>query len=130
MNTDRLYLQLGAFGFLAGNGAVANAGLLDQRLALKWVRDHIESFGGDSKQVTVMGESAGAGSIIYHLTANSNFSSATPLFEQAVLQSPFLYPDQGQTRSEVAAKQFFQLLGVKTLSKARALHTETSRVAN
>lgn len=121
--------QLGAFGWLAGGGAVANAGLLDQQLALKWVGDHIASFGGDPKQVTVIGESAGAGSIMFHLSSDSNMSKP-PLFQQAILQSPFFFPDPGQTRTENVAEQFFQLSGVDKLSDARAVQAETLRTAN
>ncbi|KAL8917305.1 MAG: hypothetical protein Q9208_008026 [Pyrenodesmia sp. 3 TL-2023] len=124
-----LNYRLGAFGWLAGGGAVANTGLLDQQLALKWVQDHIASFGGEPKQVTVMGESAGAGSIMYHLTSD-NDASKPPLFQQAILQSPFFFPDQGRTRSEEVAKQFFQLPGVGKLSDARAVQAETLRSAN
>ncbi|KAL8897721.1 MAG: hypothetical protein Q9207_007073 [Kuettlingeria erythrocarpa] len=121
-----LNYRLGGFGWLAGGGAVANAGLLDQQLALKWVRDHIAAFGGDPNQVTVMGESAGAGSIMFHLSSDSK----PPLFQQAILQSPFFFPDPGQTRNEKIAQQFLQLSGVNKLSDARAVQGETLRTAN
>jgi carboxylesterase type B len=69
--------RLGAFGWLSGpslqaNG-VGNAGLYDQAFALKWVQEHIASFGGDPNQVTVIGESAGAGSILLQITVSRRF---------------------------------------------------------
>ncbi|KAI4255291.1 MAG: hypothetical protein L6R42_006809, partial [Xanthoria sp. 1 TBL-2021] len=91
----QLNYRLGAFGFLSGVGVQGNVGLLDQRLALQWVQKHIDQFGGDPRQVTVMGESAGAGSIEYHLTARDAVSTQ-PLFQHAIMQSPFFFPDQGQ----------------------------------
>ncbi|KAK3937416.1 putative carboxylesterase family protein [Diplogelasinospora grovesii] len=65
--------RLGAFGFLAsrevGEKGVLNAGLLDQRAALEWVRDYVGLFGGDKQRVTVMGECGGAGSVLLHVLA-------------------------------------------------------------
>lgn len=62
--------QLGALGFLASHevsrSGVVNAGLLDQRFALQWVQDHIETFGGDPRKVTIFGISAG-GTTTYSL---------------------------------------------------------------
>lgn len=64
--------RLGALGWLAGptleSDGVANAALYDQRFALQWVQKNIHLFGGDKNRVTVLGESAGAGSIMHQIT--------------------------------------------------------------
>ncbi|CAI4228598.1 unnamed protein product [Auanema sp. JU1783] len=76
--------RLGAFGFLSlGDSESGNYGLLDQKLALEWVRDHIASFGGDPQAVTIMGHDAGAVSVGLHML--SPFSKN--LFRSAVAMS-------------------------------------------
>ena len=54
--------RLNVFGMLAGDQLAAegnvNLALQDQRLALNWVKENIEAFGGDPARVTIFGESA------------------------------------------------------------------------
>ncbi|WLW54108.1 carboxylesterase/lipase family protein [Streptomyces sp. YU58] len=78
-----LNYRVGMEGFASLEGAPANRGLLDQVAALEWVRDNITAFGGDPGQVTVFGESAGAGSVAALLA----MPSARGLFRRAVAQS-------------------------------------------
>ncbi|XP_054549612.1 acetylcholinesterase isoform X3 [Talpa occidentalis] len=78
--------RVGAFGFLALPGsreAPGNVGLLDQRLALQWVQENVEAFGGDPMSVTLFGESAGGASVGMHLLS----PPSRGLFHRAVLQS-------------------------------------------
>ncbi|KAF7353958.1 Carboxylic ester hydrolase [Mycena venus] len=107
--------RLGQFGFLGGtavhdNGAL-NAGLLDQKAALQWVQRYIGKFGGDPRHVTIWGQSAGAGSAIYHMIGNGGTN--TNLFSQVIADSPpLLYlPNYNDAFVENLFTQFASLAG-------------------
>ena len=88
--------RLGPFGFLyLGNGDVpGNAGLLDQSMALKWVKDNALNLGGHPDDITIFGESAGAASVGLHMLSpmskhlfnNAIMQSTSPLAEWAVMK--------------------------------------------
>ena len=83
--------RLGRFGFLAhpglnaesGASASGSYGIMDQQLALKWVRDNIANFGGDADNVTIFGESAGGLSVLSHIVS----PASKELFDKAIVQS-------------------------------------------
>ena len=87
--------RLGPLGFLTtgDHAAPPNVGILDQQLALRWVKDHIAAFGGNPNKVTIFGESAGGISVMAHMA--SPYSRG--LFQQAIAMSgvwgeiPFLH---------------------------------------
>jgi para-nitrobenzyl esterase len=86
------HYRTGAEGFARLDGAPDNRGLLDQVATLRWVQDNITAFGGDPGNVTVLGQSAGAGSIAALLV----MPTAAGLFRRAILQSlpaTFFTPD-------------------------------------
>ena len=60
-----------------------NAGVLDLVLALEWVRDHAQRFGGDPANVTIFGQSGGGGKV----SALLGMPQAKGLFHKAIVQS-------------------------------------------
>ena len=78
--------RLGVLGFLAKLGAplAGNYALFDQQLVIKWVKDNIAAFGGDSSSITLYGQSSGAFMVTYQMASSSNNAS---LFQRAIAQS-------------------------------------------
>ena len=81
--------RLGLLGFFAqaaldseGHEA-GNYGLMDQQLALRWVRHNVAGFGGDPNRVTIFGESAGGQSVYAQLAS----PTAKHLFRGAIAES-------------------------------------------
>ncbi|CAH2042747.1 unnamed protein product, partial [Iphiclides podalirius] len=76
-------LNIQGFACLGLREAPGNAGLKDQVAALKWVRRNIRAFGGDSDNVTIFGESAGAASVSFHVLSRMSRG----YFHKAIMQS-------------------------------------------
>ncbi len=86
--------RLGILGYLAhpelsaesSDAVSGNYGLLDQIEALRWVKRNISAFGGNPDNVTIMGESAGALSVMYLMAS----PPARGLFSKAIAQSAYM----------------------------------------
>ncbi|MCJ1403876.1 hypothetical protein MMC11_007099 [Xylographa trunciseda] len=100
--------RLNIFGFPNAKGlSENNLGILDQRLALEWVRSNIRNFGGDPERITFWGQSAGAGTIDAHQFA---FAS-DPIFSSVLLESGVALlaqagTDANQTSFGIVAQKF------------------------
>ncbi len=128
--------RLNVFGFLAHPWITAEApdfptnfGNLDQRYGLLWVQRNIAAFGGDPDNVTIGGQSAGAGSVQTQLASPLNKG----LFHKAVIMSGTFLGSYGGhvpggkillSEAEERGKELFDALGFKSLEEARAMPAE------
>ncbi len=128
--------RLGALGFIAHPGLTSesphrssgNYGILDQMAALGWIQRNIAKFGGDARNVTVFGESAG-GVMTCYLMASP---LARGLFHRAILQSctcrDYISPElrrrvhsySGKGTAEENGVQFATKMGVATIEEFRS----------
>ncbi len=103
--------RLGVFGGFElgdlGPGFADNLCLRDQIAALRWVQDNIAAFGGDPRQVTIFGESAGATSVLALLAS----PAGTGLFARAIAQSPALPLIADRDTRARRAHEFVDLVG-------------------
>lgn len=122
-----LNYRLGIMGFLShplltaenkGKGS-GNYGLFDQLKAIKWVQNNIAAFGGNPRNITVMGQSAGAGCIQVLLSS----PLARGLFQRAIIQSGGgLYGTISQIplyKAEQNGKKMWDAVNIKTLKQMR-----------
>jgi para-nitrobenzyl esterase len=133
--------RLGALGFLAhpafaaeatdpdhdhdvDRGSAGDYGLMDQQLALRWVRDNIRFFGGDPLNVTIFGESAGGLSVFSQLVS----PASQDLFHKAIIESgAYALNTQTLATAETAGAAFASATGCSTQTVAclRALPVAT-----
>eukprot|EP01040_Poterioochromonas_malhamensis_P010278 gene10278-11180_t len=99
--------RLGALGFLASESMKGNYGFLDQRLALQWANDNIKSFGGNPKEITIAGQSAGAMSVGSHLIS----PGSKGLFKNSIMESnPLGLPFHDRASAQTNADDVFSYL--------------------
>jgi para-nitrobenzyl esterase len=124
--------RLGIFGLFAHPllsrespyGVSGNYAILDQIAALKWVKENIRGFGGDSDVVTVGGESGGSRSIGIHLVS----PLSEGLFRRAIMQSGSAVGgwalDLSLPEGEKTGVAFADLLGIRTPEELRLISAE------
>ena len=110
--------RLGALGFLAhpslaSGGSAGNYGLMDQQAALRWVQRNIAQFGGNPRNVTIAGQSAGGLSVLAQMVS----PGARGLFQRAIVQSgTFALTQQPLATAEAAGHTFATTVGCASQS--------------
>lgn len=84
--------RVNVFGFTGIPGLDQNVGLLDQRLAIEWVRDNISGFGGDPLRITIIGSSAGSASVDFYSYAWTEDPIVSGFIESSGTVTSFQYP--------------------------------------
>jgi carboxylesterase type B len=100
--------RLGILGFLNHHDLPsANAGLLDQRMAMLWVKENIAKFGGDPESITIMGQSGGGWAILAQIGLYDGNTNG--LFQRAIARSsqrePMFNTEELKIRNAALAKQ-------------------------
>ncbi|MFB0920380.1 MAG: carboxylesterase family protein, partial [Oscillospiraceae bacterium] len=114
--------RINALGFLDFSSVIpeaqSNVGLRDQVLALKWIYENIEAFGGDRENITIFGQSAGGHSV----TTLLSIPAARSYIAKAIAMSS--YPLSVNTREQAAsyAARFLEIMGIEA-KDARKLFT-------
>ncbi len=114
--------RLGPFGFLHLDdhlgedfGASGNAGIEDQVMALRWVKENIQAFGGDPSQVTIFGESAGGMSV----GTLMGTPDAAGLFHRAIPQSGAAHNIHTRDSANAIAGGVLESLGIDRAGRDR-----------
>lgn len=121
--------RLGVIGFFSHpllsaespHGVSGNYGLMDQAAAVKWIHDNIEQFGGDPNNITIFGQSAGAGSV--------QSLCASPISKNMVSKAISMSggglsnarPGVPLDTAQLANKKFMDYFGKTTLDDMRTL---------
>jgi para-nitrobenzyl esterase len=124
--------RLHALGFLyldelyAEAQGTGNLAILDQVAALRWVRDNIAAFGGDPGNVTIFGQSAGAGCVGTLLGA----AAGDGLYHRAILQSGAASHGLPPATATRIAERVLELAGVQRGSWTALWHVGSRRVTH
>ena len=121
--------RLGALGFLhlahLADGKdfpdAQNVALLDQKMALKWVHENIAAFGGDPDNVTIWGESAGAGSV----TMQPLINGSQQYFQKVIAQSGAPSQTNSLEESIASTNDLMEALGCKTVADLMKVDART-----
>lgn len=107
--------RFGALGFakIPSKGIEGNATLKDQQMALEWVYENISQFGGDSENICLFGESAGAACVHLHILNDRS----KKFIKSAILQSNVIQADWFiQKDVQQKTKQLARVLGASSES--------------